>query len=42
MRTAKHPPIQDKHTPLSRENQLVGYACLVIFILCFIPTPFQI
>ena len=42
MRTAKHPPIQDIHTPLSRENKLVGYACLVIFILCFIPTPFQI
>jgi membrane-associated protease RseP (regulator of RpoE activity) len=42
MRTVKHPPIQDIHTPLSRENQLVGYACLVIFILCFIPTPFQI
>ncbi|RTZ93801.1 MAG: site-2 protease family protein [Candidatus Neomarinimicrobiota bacterium] len=42
MRTAKHPPIQDLHTPLSRENQLIGYACLVIFILCFIPIPFQI
>ena len=42
MRTAKHPPIQDLHTPLSRENKQVGYACLVIFILCFIPTPFQI
>ena len=42
MRTAKHPPIQDLHTPLSRENKQVGYACLVIFIICFIPTPFQI
>ena len=42
MRTAKHPPIQDLHTPLTKENKLIGYTCLAIFILCFIPTPFQI
>ena len=42
MRSAKHPPIQDILTPLSRKNRYTGYLCLLIFILCFIPTPFQL
>ena len=42
MRSTKHPPIQDIHAPLSPNNIRVGYACLVIFILCFIPAPFSI
>ncbi|MEA1881574.1 MAG: site-2 protease family protein [Candidatus Marinimicrobia bacterium] len=42
MRSTKHPPIQDIHAPLSQNDQKIGYACLVIFILCFIPAPFQI
>ena len=42
MRSAKHPPIQDILTPLSKKNKYIGYLCLLIFILCFIPTPFQI
>ena len=41
MRTAKHPPIMDIQTPLRQNDKLIGIACLVIFILCFIPTPFQ-
>lgn len=41
MRSAKHPPIQDIHVPLSKENKRIGYMCLAIFILCFIPAPFQ-
>ncbi len=41
MRSAKHPPIQDIHAPLSKKNKIVGFACLVIFILCFIPAPFR-
>ena len=41
MRSAKHPPIHDIHTPLSNKNKNIGYLCLLIFILCFIPTPFQ-
>jgi len=41
MRTTKHPPIQDIKTPLTKENMYVGYACLIIFIFCFIPAPFQ-
>ena len=42
MRSTKHPPIQDIHAPLSQNNIRVGYACLIIFILCFIPAPFSI
>ncbi|HBR86757.1 MAG TPA: site-2 protease family protein [Candidatus Marinimicrobia bacterium] len=42
MRSTKHPPIHDIKTPLSKENMYIGYACLVIFFLCFIPVPFQI
>jgi len=41
MRSAKHPPIQDIKTPLSPNNKIVAYICLAIFILCFIPAPFQ-
>ncbi len=41
MRTLKHPPVYNIDEPLSKENRMIGYACLVIFILCFIPAPFQ-
>ncbi len=42
MRTTSHPPIQDILTPLSQTNKRIGYLCLLIFILCFIPAPFKI
>jgi len=42
MRSVKHPPIQDIHVPLSYKDKRIGYACLIIFILCFIPAPFKI
>ena len=42
MRSVKHPPIQDIHVPLSYKDKQIGYACLIIFILCFIPAPFKI
>ena len=42
MRSVKHPPIQDIHVPLSYKDKRIGYACLIIFILCFIPAPFII
>ena len=42
MRSVKHPPIQDIHAPLSYKDKQIGYACLIIFILCFIPAPFKI
>lgn len=41
MRSAKHPPIKDFHIPLSSFNKRVGYLCLFIFVICFIPAPFQ-
>ena len=40
MRTTKHPPVEDVDAPLSTLNKRIGYACLAIFILCFIPIPF--
>jgi membrane-associated protease RseP (regulator of RpoE activity) len=41
MRTTKHPPVYDVDVPLSDKNKMIGYICLAIFILCFIPTPFN-
>jgi membrane-associated protease RseP (regulator of RpoE activity) len=40
MRTTKHPPVNDVDVPLSNKNMKIGYFCLTIFILCFIPIPF--
>ena len=42
MRSAKHPPIQDIQVPLSVKNKRIGYLCLAIFIICFIPAPFKL
>ena len=42
MRSSKHPPIHDINIPLSKFNKRIGYICLIIFILCFIPAPFNI
>jgi len=41
MRTTKHPPVHDVDAPLSIQNKRIGYVCLAIFILCFIPIPFR-
>jgi len=41
MRTTKHPPVNDVDVPLSDKNKRIGYFCLAIFILCFIPIPFS-
>lgn len=41
MRTVKHPPVSNIHQPLSPKDQKIGYVCLAIFILCFIPAPFS-
>ncbi len=41
MRTTKHPPVYDVDVPLSSVNKKIGYACLIIFMLCFIPVPFS-
>lgn len=41
MRTVKHPPVADIHRPLTPHELRIGFACLAIFILCFIPVPFK-
>ena len=41
MRTVKHPPVMNIHEPLSHKDKKIGYMCLAIFILCFIPAPFS-
>jgi membrane-associated protease RseP (regulator of RpoE activity) len=41
MRTTKHPPVNDVDVPLSDKNKRIGYFCLAIFVLCFIPIPFS-
>ena len=41
MRTTKHPPVNDVDMPLSDKNKRIGYICLAIFVLCFIPIPFS-
>ncbi len=40
MRTTKHPPVNDVDVPLCDKNKRIGYICLAIFVLCFIPIPF--
>ena len=40
MRTTKHPPVNDIDVSLSDINKKIGYICLAIFVLCFIPIPF--
>ena len=41
MRSTTPPPINDFDKPLSKDNKMIGYLCLMIFILCFIPAPFK-
>jgi hypothetical protein len=33
-----HPPVEDP-TPLSAGEKIIGWSCVVIFILTFIPVP---
>ncbi|NOZ74694.1 MAG: site-2 protease family protein [FCB group bacterium] len=40
MRTPDHPPVIDVDGPLNSRDRKIGYICLAIFILCFIPAPF--
>jgi membrane-associated protease RseP (regulator of RpoE activity) len=35
-----HPPTLFDEVPLGRGRRLIGYACMLIFVLCFIPVPF--
>lgn len=38
----KHPPPLDRVSPISRRNKIIGIISLVIFILTFMPVPFNI
>jgi membrane-associated protease RseP (regulator of RpoE activity) len=37
----RHPPVIDGDSPLDTKSRLIGVTTLVIFILCFVPVPFQ-
>jgi len=36
-----HPPPYDAAVPLDPRRRLVGYLCLIVFVLCFSPVPFS-
>ena len=42
MRSTNHPPINDFNKPLSTGDRALGYLCLLIFIICFVPAPFKL
>jgi membrane-associated protease RseP (regulator of RpoE activity) len=37
---AKHPPTVLDEIPLDKKRMAIGYLCIIVFILCFIPMPF--
>lgn len=42
MRTVKHPPVPDINRTLTTRELLLGFVCLAIFILSFIPVPLRL
>jgi len=38
----EHPPIPNERKPLDRRRVAIGWAALVVFILCFTPAPIQL
>ncbi|MFH0824177.1 MAG: site-2 protease family protein [Pseudomonadota bacterium] len=38
----KHPPPLDPATPLQRGRRIMGWVCILLFILTFIPVPIQL
>ena len=38
----RHPPPLDPYAPLDPMRRAVGYAAIVIFVLCFMPDPLQV
>ena len=36
-----HPPVADEHVALDRRRLVLAFVALVIFVLCFTPTPIQ-
>jgi membrane-associated protease RseP (regulator of RpoE activity) len=37
-----HPPVIDGHKPFSWQSRMIGVMCLIIFLICFMPVPFQL
>lgn len=37
-----HPPTVLDDIPLERKHKIIGYICILLFILCFMPTPISI
>lgn len=42
MRTWKHPPVFGTDSSISRRERLIGLACLIILLSCFIPIPIRV
>lgn len=38
---AHHPPTVMDDIPLDKKRMQIGYICVIVFILCFMPTPFM-
>jgi len=38
----RHPPTADDFIDIDKKRKIIGYICIGIFILCFIPIPFSI
>lgn len=39
MRSVKHPPVVSEENELTARDIIIGIICVIIFILCFIPSP---
>ena len=37
----KHPPTIMDELPLDKKRMAIGYLCIAVFILCFMPVPFS-
>jgi len=37
-----HPPTLFDEVPLGKKRRMIGFVCLIIFLLCFIPVPFGV
>jgi len=37
-----HPPTLFDEIPIGRKRRIIGFVCLIIFLLCFIPVPFTV
>jgi hypothetical protein len=38
----KHPPVLYWEQPLDRQRSIIGLICFIIFIITFVPSPFNV